>query len=209
MSPTQARSGLQVGEMDNSSSLQAGAGVPARFAPARARAPLRRVPVAAIGLAAAAVGLWQTGSAAAVPAGVGLTALAASDFRSHRFSLRTLGISAALVSTALVAETLRQSTLERLVAEIVLVSLVALAALVLWLSTVGIAFGDVLLLSFTILVPARVSPRAVAVTVLVGLVAGGLLALSRRRQSLSDGPVSAVPLAPALLVGWVIGVVVG
>lgn len=89
----------------------------------------------------AALGFWQAGLIAAVPAATGLTVLAASDLTTHRFSLKTLRLATALVAGGLVVDTRRSSAWERLVAGVAVAGLVALAVLALWLSTAGIAPG--------------------------------------------------------------------
>jgi hypothetical protein len=87
---------------------------------------------------------------------------------------------------------------------------VALGVSVLWVVTVGISFGDVLLLTFTVLIPAWLSPRAVVITILAAVVIGGSVALAQRiGRSKKPSSSAGVAFGPALLVGWAIGVVVG
>ena len=70
------------------------------------------------------------------------------------------------------------------------------------------AFGDVLLAAFTVAVPAALSWRAVFVTfVATALIAGGIV-IARVVRLGSSRP-HTVPLAPALLGGWLCGLVVG
>ena len=157
----------------------------------------------------AALGFWQTGLIAAVPAAMGLTALAASDLTTHRFSLKTLRLATALVVAGFVVDAIRASTWDRLVATVAVAGLVALAVLVLWLSTAGIALGDVLLLTFAVLVPAWLSPWAAGATILVTLMVGGAVAVVQRHGRSEGGSPATVALGPALLAGWVIAVVVG
>ena len=57
-----------------------------------------------VGGCLAAVGLWQTGLIAAVPAATGLTALAASDLGTRRFSLAILRVASALVIVGLLLD---------------------------------------------------------------------------------------------------------
>lgn len=162
-----------------------------------------------VGACTAALGFWQTGLIAAVPAATGLTALAASDLTTHRFSLKTLRLATALVVTGLVIDAMRASAWDRLVPTVAVAGLVALAVLALWLSTPGIALGDVLLLTFAVLVPAWLSPSAAGVTILVTLVLGGAVAVIQRHgRPLGRSPAT-VALGPALLAGWAAGVTVG
>lgn len=162
-----------------------------------------------VGGCVAALGFWQTGLIAAVPAALGLTALAASDLTTHRFSLKTLRLAAALVVAGFVVDAIRASTWDRLVATVAVAGLVALAVLVLWLSTAGIALGDVLLLTLAVLVPAWLSPWAAGVTILVTLVVGGAIAVIQRHGRPAGRSAATVALGPALLVGWAVGVMVG
>ena len=87
--------------------------------------------------------------------------------------------------------------------------LVALAVLALWLSTAAIALGDVLLLTFAVLVPASLSRWAAGATILVTLVVGEALALTQRHGRPAGRSLATVALGPAMLVGWVVGMVVG
>jgi len=162
-----------------------------------------------VGGCVAALGFWHSGLIAAVPAATGLTALAASDLTTHGFSLKTLRLATALVATGLVVDTMRSSAWDRLVATVAVAGLVALAVLALWLSTVGIALGDVLLLTFAVLVPAWLSPWAAGVTILVTLVVGGAVAVIQRHGRPVGRSPATVALGPALLAGWAVGVMVG
>lgn len=157
----------------------------------------------------AAVAVWRTGMIAAIPGAIGLTALAVSDAMTRRFPVRTLRIAAALVVAGLLLDTARASAWDRLAVAAALVSAVALALLVLWFATPGIAFGDVLLLTFAVLVPAWRSPLAVASTILVALVVGGIVAAIQRHHRHAGTTAATIALGPALLVGWAAGVVIG
>ena len=76
--------------------------------------------------------------------------------------------------------------------------------------TAGISFGDVLLLTFAVLVPAWLSPRAVVITILAAVVIGGAVAVAQRvGRPEKPSPPRGVGFGPALLAGWAIGVVVG
>ena len=157
----------------------------------------------------AVVGLWQTGMIAALPGAIGLTALAVSDAATRRFSVRTFRVAGALVVVGLLLDTARASAWDRLAVGIALVSAVTLTWLVLWLATVGVAFGDVLLATFAVLIPAWLSPRAVGSTIFVALVVGGAVAAIQRHHRRSSADAGTIALGPALLMGWVAGVVIG
>ena len=161
-----------------------------------------------VGGSLAALGYLHTGMVAAVPAATGLAALAASDFASRRFSLRTLRVASVLVAVGLLVDSSRAAAWDRLAVAAAVTALVAAALVGAWLGTRGIAFGDVLLTSFAVAVPAWLSPRAAVVTVLVGVVAAASIIVVRRVRS--DGETgSTVAFGPALLAGWVVAMVVG
>lgn len=162
-----------------------------------------------VGGCVAALGFWQTGLVAAVPAATGLAVLASSDLRTHRFSLKTLRLATAFVVLGLLVDALRSSAWDRLVATAAMAGIVALAVLALWLSTSGIALGDVLLLTFAVLVPAWLSPWAAGATILAALVVGGAVAVVQRYRRPVDVSPATVALGPALLAGWVVGMMVG
>lgn len=157
----------------------------------------------------AALGLWQTGLIAAVPAATGLTALATTDLATHRFSLKTLRSATALAVAGLVVDAMRSSAWDQLVEAVAATGLVGLALLTLWFVTPGIALGDVLLLTFAVLVPAWLSPWAAGITILVTVVTGGAVAVAQRHGRPVGRPPTTVALGPALLAGWVVAVVIG
>lgn len=161
-----------------------------------------------VGLSLAALGYMHTGMVAAVPAATGLAVLAASDLSSHRFSLRTLRVASVLVAVGLLVDSSRAATWDRLAVAAAVTVLVAAALAGAWLGTRGIAFGDVLLTSFAVSVPAWLSPRAAAVTVFVGVLAAALLVLVRRVWA-DHRTSGTVAFGPALLAGWAVAMVVG
>lgn len=161
-----------------------------------------------IAAAVAIAGLLATGLLAAVPAGAGLVVASASDLTTHRFSTQRLGIAGNLVAAALILDTAVDGTWARLAFAMAATAGVAALLTVVWLVTRGLAFGDVLLVSFTLAIPLYVSMLAAAVTLGVALlVAAGVVAVRVIRLG-PDRP-STVALAPALLVGWLAGVIVG
>lgn len=161
-----------------------------------------------LGGCVAAVGLWQTGLIAAVPAATGLTALAISDLAAKRFSLTLLRAASALVIVGLLLDAARASAWNRLAIAVAITGLTGVAMLASWLVARGVAFGDVLLVTFAVAVPAWLSPRAASVTVLVALVVAAAVVLVRPREQ-SEGATGTIALGPALLVGWVVAMVVG
>ncbi|MGQ0434998.1 MAG: hypothetical protein ACT452_21630 [Microthrixaceae bacterium] len=157
----------------------------------------------------AALGFWQTGLIATVPAATGLTVLAASDLATRRFSLRSLQVVSALVVSGLLLDTARDSSWDRLAMATAVSGIVAVTVLALWIRTRGVAFGDVLLVTFSIAVPAWLSPRAAVLTVLVALVVAAAVVLVRPRGKSEGLATGTVALGPALLAGWVVAMVVG
>lgn len=162
-----------------------------------------------VGGCVAAVGLWQTGLIAAVPAATGLTALAASDLASRRFSLTSLRAASALVIVGLLLDAARGSAWDRLAIAAAVTGLIGAAMLALWMVTRGVAFGDVLLVTFSVSVPALLSPRAAGLTVLVALDVAAAVVLVRPRQQSEGVDTGTIALGPALLAGWVVSMVVG
>jgi hypothetical protein len=185
-----------------------GLGLPGAMSVSAGVHSLRRVGLTGcLGGSMAALGYAHTGLVAALPAATGLVALAASDLATRRFSLRTLRTSAVLVGVGLVLDSGRTQAWDRLLAAVVVTGLVGLALLGAWLGTRGIPFGDVLLTTFAVAVPAWLSPSAAIATVLAALVVALGMVLVRRARDTSDAP--GVPLAPALLTGWMFAMVVG
>jgi hypothetical protein len=162
-----------------------------------------------VGGCAAVVGLWQTGLIAALPAATGLTAVAATDLAARRFSLTFLRAASALVVAGLLLDAARGSAWDRLAVAATVSIGVAVAMLVLWVGTRGVAFGDVLLVTFAVAVPAWLSPRAAGLTVLVALVVAAAVVLVRPRPQSEAVAAGTVALGPALLAGWVVAMVVG
>jgi len=160
-----------------------------------------------VGGSTAALGYAQTGLIAAVPAAAGLAALAASDLATRRFSLRTLRLSAVLVGVSIVLDSRRAEAWDRLFVAVFVTVLVGAVLLAAWLGTRGIAFGDVLLTTYAVAVPAWLSPKAAAVTVVVGLLAASVM-IAVRRLTRTHQP-SGLAIGPALLAGWVVAAVVG
>ena len=162
----------------------------------------------ATAIAAAALGWLATGLLAAIPAGAGLGVVAVSDLATHRFSIRTLGVASALVAPALIVDAAISGSWHHLAAAGGGTAAVSTLLLLVWLGTAGVAFGDVLLGIFTLVVPLYLSLMSAAATGLVTLVAAAGLVLARGAR-FGAGRSATFPLAPALLVGWLCGVVVG
>lgn len=162
-----------------------------------------------VGGCVAAVGLSQTGLIAAVPAATGLTALAASDFAARRFSLTLLRAASALVVAGLLLDAARGPAWGRLVIAAAVTGLMGVAMIALWMVARGVAFGDVLLVTFSVAVPAWLSPRAAGLTLLVALVVAAAVVLVRPRRQSEGLATGTIALGPALLAGWVVAMVVG
>ncbi len=162
-----------------------------------------------VGGCLAAMGLWQTGLIAAVPAATGLTALAASDLAGRRFSLTFLRAASTLVIVGLLLDVGRGSAWGRLAIAAAVTGLTGVAMLALWMVARGVAFGDVLLVTFSVAVPGWLSPRAAGLTVLVALIVAAAVVLVRPRRQSEGLATGTIALGPALLAGWVVAMVVG
>jgi hypothetical protein len=172
------------------------------------RARSRTAGTWAVALATAASGWAASGLLAAVPAAAGLAVVAVSDLTTHRFSVRTLGVSSAMVAAALTADAAATGSWHHLAVAGGGTAALSVLLLVIWLVTAGVAFGDLLLGVFTLVVPLYLSLTSAAITVVVALAAAAGFVIARAARS---GPSRStmVPLAPALLVGWLCGVVAG
>jgi hypothetical protein len=162
----------------------------------------------AVALGAAASGWAASGLLAAVPAAGGLAVIAISDLTTHRFSVRTLGVASAIVAAALIADAAASGSWHHLAIAGGGAVAVSVMLLLTWVVAAGVAFGDQLLGVFTLVVPLYLSLTAAAITVVAALVAAAGFVIARAAWS---GPTRStmVPLAPALLVGWLCGVVAG
>jgi len=161
-----------------------------------------------LGGSMAAFGYVHTGLIAAVPAATGLAAIATSDLATRRFSLRTLRVSSVLVGIGLALDSGRDAAWDRLLVGGVVTALIGTGLLGAWLGTRGIAFGDVLLTTFAVAVPAWLSPRAAFVTVLAAVLATFVVFLVRRMRDSSESS-AGLAFGPALLAGWLVAMVVG
>jgi len=164
-------------------------------------------PAGTVAVAAATVGWLATDLPAAVPAGAALGVLAVSDLATHRVSIRTLAVGSGLVALALTVDAAVGNSWERLALAIGGTATTAALLAIAWLSTSGISFGDVLLGAFALAVPLYLSITATAMTVLVALVTSALYVVARAAL-LGARRSSTIPLVPALLVGWLCGVLV-
>lgn len=160
----------------------------------------------AVAVGAATVGWLATDLPAAVPAGTALGVLAVSDLATHRISIRALAVGSGLVALALTVDAAVGNSWERLALAIAGTAAAAALLAIAWLSAGGISFGDVLLGAFALAVPFYLSLTATAITVLAALVTAALYVAARTAR-LGARRSATVPLAPALLVGWLCGVV--
>lgn len=85
------------------------------------------------------------------------------------------------------------------------VAFIGCGALLMWIAVSGIAFGDVLLLTYTAVVPAWVSPASAMVTIVATFLVAGAVVIIRRLACRDALPGASVALAPPLLAGWLIG----
>lgn len=170
---------------------------------------LRATGRAGAGGCVAVVGTLTAGSLAAMPAGVALAYLAWSDLASRRFSLRLLGGATVTVCATIGAEAIERGATHRLLDGLLTLSALIVLVALGWLLTEGVSFGDVLLVSFAALVPAWMSPAAVALMVGSAFVAAGAMVVARRLRAGEAVLNDAVAFGPALVVGWLVGVSFG
>ena len=174
-----------------------------------AAAPTQTIRLTGAGIAGLAVGavcVWRTGLLAALPSALGLTVLAASDFRIRRVPREVFATTAAATVGLAVVDAAVQGSGGRLVAALLITAAVRLVAGTLWAATSGIAFGDVKLLAFASFVPAWLRGSAVLAMVLVALTAAvGMVVVERVRVGGLTRK-SSIAFGPPLLVGWLVGV---
>ena len=150
--------------------------------------------------------MWQTGLLSAFPSGVGLTMLAASDFRSRRVPGEVFAATAAATAGLAVVDAMVHGNGGRLVAASTITAAVTLVVAAVWAATSGIAFGDVKLLALATFVPAWLRGTAVLTVVFVALMASvGMVVIERLRAGALTMK-SSIAFGPPLLVGWVVGV---
>ena len=158
------------------------------------------------GLGVGAVCVWRTGLLAAIPSALGLTMLAASDYRTRRVPREVIARAAIATVVLGVVDVATHADGQRLVYAVIITVLVALAAGLLWAATCGIAFGDVKLLTLAAFVPAWLRGSAVLTMVLVTLIAAVGMVIVARVRSGELTMKTSIAFGPPLLVGWLVGV---
>jgi hypothetical protein len=158
------------------------------------------------GLAVGAVCVLQTGLVAAFPSAVGLTMLAVSDYRTRHVPREVVARSAVAIMVLGVLDAAVRADGQGLARATVTTAIVTLVAGLVWAVTSGIAFGDVKLLALASFVPAWIRGSAVLTMVLVALMtAVGMVVVERVRVG-GLTMKSSIAFGPALLVGWLVGV---
>jgi hypothetical protein len=174
-----------------------------------AAAPTQTIRLTGAGIAGLAVGavcVWRTGLLASFPSAIGLTMLAASDFRTRRVSRDMFAATAAGTIGLAIVDAAMQGSGSRLISASLITAAVALVAGTLWAATSGIAFGDVKLLALASFLPAWLRAAAVITMVLVALIAAvGMVVVERVRVG-GLTMKSSIAFGPPLLVGWLVGV---
>lgn len=130
--------------------------------------------------------------------------MAWADGRTHRFSLRMLGVCAALTVACLAGDAVSSAAWGRALSTGVIVLAVSAGAISAWVWAPGISFGDVLLVMFAVLVPAWAGPATAAATILLAFIAAGGIVMVRCRRSDAER-CETIAFAPALLAGWIVG----
>jgi Type IV leader peptidase family len=158
------------------------------------------------GLTVGAVCVWRTGLMSAFPSALGLSILAASDFKTRRVPRETFMRAAVATFGFGVLDAASQADDSRLVEALLTTAIVTLISGAIWAATSGIAFGDVKLIALATFVPAWMRGTAVVVMMLVALFAAVVMVVVERFRA---GPVtmkSSIAFGPPLLVGWLVGV---
>jgi prepilin signal peptidase PulO-like enzyme (type II secretory pathway) len=149
---------------------------------------------------------WRTGLAIALPAGFGLTHLAATDLATRRVPRPTVRLTAAAIGAASLIDIARKRSAQNLLRALLLTLVVGLLAALAWSLTKGIALGDVKLLALAAFVPAWLSTRAVVVTIVAAWMAAAVVVGLRAAQGRDVARSASIAFGPPLLVGWLVGV---
>ncbi len=178
---------------------------------ARTAVEFRPPPPLALLVAVALTGLllaWSRSTFAIVPGAVGLAWLTWTDTTARRLARPVLAATAAATWLALVVQGAAAGVPQRLLGPLLASGAVAFCFGVLWLTAPSaLAFGDVILATVAVAVPASISASTVVWMFVVAFIVGGLVVVARRLGR-RGGPGSSVPFAGCLLFGWVVAVVV-
>jgi Flp pilus assembly protein protease CpaA len=159
-----------------------------------------------LGCSAAVLATMHSGRAAAAPAALGLTVLAATDLEERRLPSRIVSSTFAAILAAAVVDAERSGDWVRLAEAAAIACAVSLVALVIWASTSGIAFGDVKLLGVAAIVPALIAPRLVISMVFAALVASLIVVFVGWFRTRGTTRNASIAFGPPLLVGWLVAV---
>ena len=159
-----------------------------------------------LGCSAAVLATIHSGRAAAAPAAVGLTVLAATDLKERRLPSWIVGATFTAVMAAALVDAERSSEWMRLVEAAAVAGAVSVAALFLWAATSGIAFGDVKLLGVAAIVPALISPQLVVSMMFVALLASVVVVCAGWLRTRGTTHNASIAFAPPLLLGWLVAV---
>ena len=159
-----------------------------------------------LGCAVAVLADWHSGIAAAVPAALGLTALAATDMASRRLPSRIVLLT--FLATVAVAawDAGRTGKWFGFVQAGAVVGAVTIVSVLVWALTSGIAFGDVKLLGVASFIPALIAPHLVLSMVVVALLTSIVVIAIRRLRGCNISRTATIAFAPPLLVGWLVAV---
>ena len=172
-------------------------------------APMQTVRLSGAGIVGLAVGAacaWRTGMFAAFPSAVGLTMLAASDFRTRRIPRDVFAATAASTIGFAAIDAAVHRNGDRLIIACLIASAVAVVAGAIWAATSGTAFGDVKLLTLAAFVPAWLRGSAVLTMILIALIAAVGMVIVERFRAGGLAMKSTIACGPPLLVGWLVGV---
>jgi prepilin signal peptidase PulO-like enzyme (type II secretory pathway) len=162
----------------------------------------RKFFVGAVATGLAALTARHVGVSAAIPAGFGLTILAATDLATRRLPSRLVFGTAVATGLFAARDASRSHSWTDFVIALAAAGATTIVAAVIWAVTSGIAFGDVKLLGVASFVPATVAPRLVLTMLFVALVASLFVVLAIRMRRTEAVKAASIAFAPPLLVGW-------
>jgi prepilin signal peptidase PulO-like enzyme (type II secretory pathway) len=151
--------------------------------------------------------VWRTGLLSAFPAAAGLTTLAAIDLETQRLPEHIVKRTALLMGTLGIMDVSRLHRPDRFATAYMTAMLIGFVAASVWITTSGIAFGDVKLLAIAAFVPAWIRGSAAITMVAIAFVTAAAYVVIRRLRLRGQILEPTIAFAPFILVGWVVAVV--
>lgn len=127
---------------------------------------------------------------------------AVRDLSERRVPTGLVLVAIAVVPPLLLIDAAQQGSTRAGLGSLALGFAAAATVALIWLCTPGIAFGDVIMLTAAILIPARLGLAAIVVLMTASLVVASGMVAARRLSSAERGTAT-VAFAPALFLGWI------